>query len=38
LVKSHAVVGLIDEAFAPEAVEVAADGFAGEAGYAAREE
>ncbi len=35
VVESHAVVVLIDEAFAAEAGKEAADGFAGEAGHAA---
>ena len=33
--EGHAIVGLVDEAFAAEAGEEAADGFAGEAGHAA---
>jgi hypothetical protein len=35
LVEGHAVIGLIDEAFAPELEEGAADSFAGETGHAA---
>jgi hypothetical protein len=35
VMEGHAVVGLVDQAFAAEAGEEAADGFAGEAGHAA---